>query len=275
MKNNFFIKLAKKDEKMTLLKIATVLCFIIYIIIRVVSILNRMDYTVYFLLDFLIYFLLGNTLIIIYLKFKVNGEVNKFFKLNYILLIFTMGFYSIGIMITIFFIINVYKCFKFAKIFSENKKNFWLSLLGFFIVFFTLRLLYEVYSFFFKILVLLLGILVVSIIYLYSKKINKIPSLNFLFLLLTEICFLTRILPYRLVLGTLLLIITIIVNIRVIFPKIKPYTNFSKIQKIILIVGILFSLFSKVYIIEKQEQIETISKQESDTNNSNENITSE
>lgn len=29
MKNDFFIKLVKKDEKMTLLKIAIVLCFII------------------------------------------------------------------------------------------------------------------------------------------------------------------------------------------------------------------------------------------------------
>ena len=64
-------------------------------------------------------------------------------------------------------------------------------------------------------------------------------------------------------------------NLRVISPKIKSYTDFSKIQKIIIIIGILFSLFSKVYIIKKQEQIETISKQESDTNNSNENNTSE
>ena len=116
-----------------------------------------------------------------------------------------------------------------------------------------------------------------SIIYLYSKKINKIPSLYYLFLLLTEICFLTKILDYELVsfVGLWLLIITIIVNLRVIFPKIKSYTNFSRIQKIILIAGILFSLFSKVYIIGKQEQIETISKQESDTNNSNENNASE
>ena len=174
MKNDFFIKLAKKDEKMTLLKIATLLCFIVHTMMLVnsesihlvhyyigeyerASIFYLMDYPMYFLSYFLVYFLLENILIIIYLKFKVNGEIDKFFKLNYILLI-----------------------------------------------------------------------------------------------------------------------ITIIVNLRVIFPKIKSYTNFSKIQKIIIIIGVLFSLFSKIYIVEKQKQeYETILKQESDTNNSNENKTSE
>lgn len=293
MKKDFFIQLAKKDEKMTLLKIATVLCFIIHIMMLVnlksfhlytgidgrVSILTLMDYTVYFLSYYLVFFLLENILIIIYLKFKVNGEIDKFFKLNYILLILSMGFYSVNTMIAISFITNTYKCFEFAKTFSKNKKNFLLSLLGFFIIFFNHKLLYELDNFFLKILVLLLGILVVSIIYLYSKKINKIPSLNYLFLLLTEICFLKRIIYYEYevvsFVGLWLLIITIIVNLRVIFPKIKSYTNFSRIQKIILIAGILFSLFSKVYIIGKKEQIETISKQESDTNNSNENNASE
>lgn len=289
MKKDFFIQLAKKDEKMTLLKIATVLCFIIHIMMLVnlksfhhytgidgrVSILTLMDYTVYFLSYYLVFFLLENILIIIYLKFKVNGEIDKFFKLNYILLILSMGFYSVNTMIAIFFITNIYKCFEFAKTFSKNKKNFLLSLLGFFIIFFNHKLLYELDNFFLKILVLLLGILVVSIIYLYSKKINKIPSLNYLFLLLTEICFLTKILDYELVSFIGLWLFTIIVNLRVIFPKIKFYTNFSRIQKIILIAGILFSLFSKVYIIGKKEQIETISKQESDTNNSNENNASE
>ena len=291
MKNDFFIKLAKKDEKMTLLKIATVLCFIVHTMMLVnsesihlytdgygrVSILHLMDYTMYFLLYFLVYFLLENILIIIYLKFKVNGEINKFFKLNYILLILTMGFYSLSTIFMVSFIISIYKCFEFAKTFSKNKENLVFSILGFFIIFFTSILLSKTDNSFFRILVLLLGILAMSSIYLYSKKINKVPSLNYIFLLLTEICFWTRILSDESVnfIGLLLLIITIIVNLRVIFPKIKSYTNFSKIQKIIIIIGILFSLFSKVYIIEKQEQIESILKQESDTNNSNENNTSE
>ena len=294
MKNDFFIKLAKKDEKMTLLKIATLLCFIVHTMMLVnsesihlvhyyiggygrVSILHLMDYTMYFLLYFLVYFLLENILIIIYLKFKVNGEINKFFKLNYILLILTMGFYSLSTIFMVSFIISIYKCFEFAKTFSKNKENLLFSILGFFTIFFTSILLSKIDNSFFKILVLLLGILAISSIYLYSKKINKVPSLNYVFLLLTEICFWTRILSDESVnfIGLLLLIITIIVNLRVIFPKIKSYTNFSKIQKIIIIIGILFSLFSKIYIIEKQEQIETISKQESDTNNSNENSTSE
>ena len=291
MKNDFFIKLAKKDEKMTLLKIATVLCFIVHTMMLVnsesihlytdgygrVSILHLMDYTMYFLLYFLVYFLLENILIIIYLKFKVNGEINKFFKLNYILLILTMGFYSLSTIFMVSFIISIYKCFEFAKTFSKNKENLLFSILGFFTIFFTSMLLSKIDNSFFKILVLLLGILAISSIYLYSKKINKVPSLNYIFLLLTEICFWTRILSDESVnfIGLLLLIITIIVNLRVIFPKIKSYTNFSKIQKIIIIIGILFNLFSKIYIIEKQEQIETISKQESDTNNSNENGTSE
>ena len=297
MKNDFFIKLAKKDEKMTLLKIATVLCFIIHTMMLVnsksihiiyfidkyeyerASILYLMDYPMYFLAYFFVYFLLENTLIIIYLKFKVNGEIDKFFRLNYMLLILTMGFYSLNTIFMISFIISIYKCFEFAKLFSKNKENLVLSILGFFIVFFTSILLSKIDNSFFRILVLLLGILAISSIYLYSKKINKVPSLNYLFLLLTEICFSTKILDYEYKLisfiGLWLLIIAIIVNLRVIFPKIKSYTNFSKIQKIIIIIGILFSLFSKIYIIEKQEQIETISKQESDTNNSNENNTSE
>ena len=294
MKNDFFIKLAKKDEKMTLLKIATVLCFIVHTMMLVnsesihlvhyyigkyerASIFYLMDYPMYFLSYFLVYFLLENILIIIYLKFKVNGEINKFFKLNYILLILTMGFYSLSTIFMVSFIISIYKCFEFAKTFSKNKENLLFSILGFFTIFFTSILLSKIDNSFFKILVLLLGILAISSIYLYSKKINKVPSLNYVFLLLTEICFWTRILSDESVnfIGLLLLIITIIVNLRVIFPKIKSYTNFSKIQKIIIIIGILFSLFSKIYIIEKQEQIETISKQESDTNNSNENSTSE
>ncbi|WP_455042846.1 hypothetical protein [Leptotrichia buccalis] len=36
MKNDFFIKLAKKDEKMTLSKIATVLCFIVHTMMLVI-----------------------------------------------------------------------------------------------------------------------------------------------------------------------------------------------------------------------------------------------
>ena len=294
MKNDFFIKLAKKDEKMTLLKIATLLCFIVHTMMLVnsesihlvhyyigeyerASIFYLMDYPMYFLSYFLVYFLLENILIIIYLKFKVNGEIDKFFKLNYILLILTMGFYSLSTIFMVSFIISIYKCFEFAKTFSKNKENLLFSILGFFTTFFTSMLLSKIDNSFFKILVLLLGILAISSIYLYSKKINKVPSLNYVFLLLTEICFWTRILSDESVnfIGLLLLIITIIVNLRVIFPKIKSYTNFSKIQKIIIIIGILFSLFSKIYIIEKQEQIETILKQESDTNNSNKNSTSE
>ena len=294
MKNDFFIKLAKKDEKMTLLKIATLLCFIVHTMMLVnsesihlvhyyigeyerASIFYLMDYPMYFLSYFLVYFLFENTLIIIYLKFKVNGEIDKFFKLNYILLILTMGFYSSSTIFMVSFIISIYKCFEFAKTFSKNKENLLFSILGFFTIFFTSMLLSKIDNFLFRILILLLGILAMSSIYLYNKKINKVPSLNYVFLLLTEICFWTRILSDESVnfIGLLLLIITIIVNLRVIFPKIKSYTNFSKIQKIIIIIGILFSLFSKVYIIKKQEQIETISKQESDTNNSNENNTSE
>jgi hypothetical protein len=287
MKNDFFIKLAKKDEKMTLLKIAIVLCFII----NTMMLVNRisihihtdeygrglMSYPMYFLSYSLVYFLLENILIIIYLKFKVNGEIDKFFKLNYILLILTIGFYSLSTIFMVSFIISIYKCFEFAKTFSKNKENLVFSILGFFIIFFTSMLLSKTDNSFFRILVLLLGILAMLSIYLYSKKINKVPSLNYIFLLLTEICFWTGILSDESInfIGLLLLIITIIVNLRVIFPKIKSYTNFSKIQKIIVIIGILFSLFSKVYIIEKQEQIETISKQESDTNNLNENSTSE
>lgn len=295
MKNDFFIKLAKKDEKMTLLKIATLLCFIVHTMMLInsesihlvhyyigkyerASIFYLMDYPMYFLSYFLVYFLFENTLIIIYLKFKVNGEIDKFFKLNYILLILTMGFYSLSTIFMVSFIISIYKCFEFAKTFSKNKENLLFSILGFFTIFFTSMLLSKIDNSFFKILVLLLGILAMSSIYLYSKKINKVPSLNYIFLLLTEICFWTRILSDESInfIGLLLLIITIIVNLRVIFPKIKSYTNFSKIQKIIIIIGVLFSLFSKIYIVEKQKQeYETILKQESDTNNSNENKTSE
>ena len=188
MKKDFFIQLAKKDEKMTLLKIgiAAVLCFIIHIMMLVNlksfllytgidgkgSILTLMYDTVDYLV-YLVFFLLENILIIIYLKFKVNGEIDKFFKLNYILLILSMGFFSVNTMIAIFFITNIYKCFEFAKTFSKNKKNFLLSLLGFFIIFFNHKLLYELDNFYLKIIFLLQGILVVSIIYLYSKKINK------------------------------------------------------------------------------------------------------
>ena len=295
MKNDFFIKLAKKDEKMTLLKIATLLCFIVHTMMLInsesihlvhyyigkyerASIFYLMDYPMYFLSYFLVYFLFENTLIIIYLKFKVNGEIDKFFKLNYILLILTMGFYSLSTIFMVSFIISIYKCFEFAKTFSKNKENLLFSILGFFTIFFTSMLLSKIDNSFFKILVLLLGILAMSSIYLYSKKINKVPSLNYIFLLLTEICFWTRILSDESInfIGLLLLIITIIVNLRVIFPKIKSYTNFSKIQKIIIIIGVLFSLFSKIYIVEKQKQeYETILKQESNTNNSNENKTSE
>lgn len=292
MKNDFFIKLAKKDEKMTLLKISTVLCFVVHTMMLVnsesihlytdgygrVSILHLIAYTMYFL----VYFLLENILIIIYLKFKVNGEIDKFFKLNYILLILTMGLYSLSTIFIVFIVLSIYKCFEFARTFSKNKENLILSILGIFIIVFIPSLSYIIYNSFFIILVLLLGTVATLIIYLYSKKINKVPSLNYLFLLLTEICLLIRNLYLELLsfesvnfIKLLIVIITIVVNLRVIFPQIKSYTNFSKIQKIIIIIGILFSLFSKVYIIEKQEQIESILKQESDTNNSNENNTSE
>ena len=199
MKNDFFIKLAKKDEKMTLLKIATLLCFIVHTMMLVnsesihlvhyyigeyerASIFYLMDYPMYFLSYFLVYFLFENTLIIIYLKFKVNGEIDKFFKLNYILLILTMGFYSLSTIFMVSFIISIYKCFEFAKTFSKNKENLLFSILGFFTIFFTSMLLSKIDNSFFKILVLLLGILAMSSIYLYSKKINKVPSLNYIFL---------------------------------------------------------------------------------------------
>lgn len=76
--------------------------------------------------------------------------------------------------------------------------------------------------------------------------------------------------------GILLLIITTLINLRTIFPRIKSYTNFSKIQKIILFIGILISLFTKIYITENQQkQVIDNPKQESDSNYSNENNTSE
>lgn len=183
MKNDFFIKLAKKDEKMTLLKIATLLCFIVHTMMLInsesihlvhhyigeyerVSIFYLMDYPMYFLSYFLVYFLFENTLIIIYLKFKVNGEIDKFFKLNYILLILTMGFYSLSTIFMVSFIISIYKCFEFAKTFLKNKKNLLFSILGFFTIFFTSMLLSKIDNFLFRILILLLGILAMSSIYL-------------------------------------------------------------------------------------------------------------
>jgi hypothetical protein len=189
-----------------------------------------------------------------------------------------MGLYSLSTIFIIFIILSIYKCFEFAKTFSKNKENLILSILSIFIIVFIPSLSHIIDNSFFIILVLLLGTVATLIIYLYSKKINKVPSLNYLFLLLTEICLLIRnLLSFESFnfIKLLIVIITIIVNLRVVFPQIKSYTNFSKIQKIIVIIGILFSLFSKVYIIEKQEQIESILKQESDTNNSNENNTSE
>lgn len=166
MRNDFFIKLAKKDEKMTLLKIATLLCFIVHTMMLVnsesihlvhyyigkyerASIFYLMDYPIYFLSYFLVYFLFENTLIIIYLKFKVNGEIDKFFKLNYILLILTMGFYSLSTIFMVSFIISIYKCFEFAKTFSKNKENLLFSILGFFTIFFTSMLLSKIDNSFF------------------------------------------------------------------------------------------------------------------------------
>ena len=137
MKNDFFIKLAKKDEKMTLLKIATLLCFIVHTMMLVNSesihlvhyyigeyeIFYLMDYPMYFLSYFLVYFLFENTLIIIYLKFKVNGEIDKFFKLNYILLILTMGFYSLSTIFMVSFIISIYNVLNLLKHFQKIKKT--------------------------------------------------------------------------------------------------------------------------------------------------------
>ena len=86
MKNDFFIKLAKKDEKMTLLKIATLLCFIVHTMMLVnsesihlvhyyigeyerASIFNLMDYPMYFLSYFLVYFLFAVSMIFIKNKY--------------------------------------------------------------------------------------------------------------------------------------------------------------------------------------------------------------
>lgn len=285
MKKDFFIKLSKKDEKMTLLKIATVLCFSMLILVllkdffwnkSIKSVYNEKIYENLFYVSTVIFFLvcllLENILMIIYLKFKMNGEIDKFFKLNYILFIFIIGFNSVSTITLISFIINIYKCIEYAKTFSKNKKNFWFSLLGVFIVlFFTVFVgLFSDHNPF--ILTSLLEILTIFI-YLYNQKINKIPSINYLFLLLMETSILFSEIES---IGILLLIITILMNLRTIFPRIKSYTNFSKIQKIILFIGILISLFTKVYITEKQQkQIIDTPKQESDSNYSNENNTSE
>lgn len=288
MKKDFFIKLSKKDEKMTLLKIATVLCFSMLILVllkdffwnkSIKSVYNEKIFVNLFYVSTVIFFLVcllvENILMIIYLKFKMNGEIDKFFKLNYILFIFIIGFNSVSTITLISFIINIYKCIEYAKTFSKNKKNFWFSLLGVFIVlFFTVfvGLFSDHNPFKLIILTSLLEILTIFI-YLYNKKINKIPSINYLFLLLMETTILFSEIES---IGILLLIITILINLRTIFPRIKSYTNFSKIQKIIIIIGVLFSLFSKIYIVEKQKQeYKTILKQESNTNNSNENKTSE
>lgn len=288
MKKDFFIKLSKKDEKMTLLKIATVLCFSMLILVllkdffwnkSIKSVYNEKIYENLFYVSTVIFFLvcllLENILMIIYLKFKMNGEIDKFFKLNYILFIFIIGFNSVSTIILISFIINIYKCIEYAKTFSKNKKNFWFSLLGVFIVlFFTVfvGLFSDHNPFKLIILTSLLEILTIFI-YLYNQKINKITSINYLFLLLMETTILFSEIES---IGILLLIITILMNLRTIFPRIKSYTNFSKIQKIILFIGILISLFTKVYIIEKQQkQIIDTPKQESDGNYSNENNTSE
>lgn len=284
MKKDFFIKLSKKDEKMTLLKIATVLCFSMLILVllkdffwnkSIKSIYNEKIYENLFYVSKVIFFLvcllLENILMIIYLKFKMNGEIDKFFKLNYILFIFIIGFNSVSTITLISFIINIYKCIEYAKTFSKNKKNFWFSLLGVFIVlFFTVfEGLFSDYNPF-KLIILtsLLEILTIFI-YLYNQKINKIPSINYLFLLLMETTILFSEIES---IGILLLIITILMNLRTIFPRIKSYTNFSKIQKIILFIGILISLFTKIYITEKQQKqiIDT-----PDSNYSNENNTSE
>lgn len=288
MKKDFFIKLSKKDEKMTLLKIATVLCFSMLILVllkdffwnkSIKSVYNEKIYENLFYVSTVIFFLVcllvENILMIIYLKFKMNGEIDKFFKLNYILFIFIIGFNSVSTIILISFIINIYKCIEYAKTFSKNKKNFWFSLLGVFIVlFFTVfvGLFSDHNPFKLIILTSLLEILTIFI-YLYNKKINKIPSINYLFLLLMETTILFSEIES---IGILLLIITILINLRTIFPRIKSYTNFSKIQKIILFIGILINLFTKVYITEKQQkQIIDTPKQESDGNYSNENNTSE
>ncbi len=209
---------------------------------------------------------------IIYLKFKMNGEIDKFFKLNYILFIFIIGFNSVSTITLISFIINIYKCIEYAKTFSKNKKNFWFSLLGVFIVlFFTVFVgLFSDHNPF--ILTSLLEILTIFI-YLYNQKINKIPSINYLFLRLMETSILFSEIES---IGILLLIITTLINLRTIFPRIKSYTNFSKIQKIILFIGILISLFTKIYLTENQQkQVIDNPKQESDSNYSNENNTSE
>lgn len=288
MKKDFFIKLSKKDEKMTLLKIATVLCFSMLILVllkdffwnkSIKSVYNEKIFVNLFYVSTVIFFLVcllvENILMIIYLKFKMNGEIDKFFKLNYILFIFIIGFNSVSTITLISFIINIYKCIEYAKTFSKNKKNFWFSLLGVFIVlFFTVfvGLFSDHNPFKLIILTSLLEILTIFI-YLYNKKINKIPSINYLFLLLMETTILFSEIES---IGILLLIITILINLRTIFPRIKSYTNFSKIQKIILFIGILISLFTKVYITEKQQkQIIDTPKQESDGNYSNENNTSE
>lgn len=285
MKKDFFIKLSKKDEKMTLLKIATVLCFNMLILVllkdffwnkSIKSIYNEKIYENLFYVSTVIFFLvcllLENILMIIYLKFKMNGEIDKFFKLNYILFIFIIGFNSVSTITLISFIINIYKCIEYAKTFSKNKKNFWFSLLGVFIVlFFTVFVgLFSDHNPF--ILTSLLEILTIFI-YLYNQKINKIPSINYLFLLLMETSILFSEIES---IGILLLIITTLINLRTIFPRIKSYTNFSKIQKIILFIGILISLFTKIYLTENQQkQVIDNPKQESDSNYSNENNTSE
>ena len=281
MKNDFVVKLFEKDEKKVLLKVATALCvgaFILILIENMFFAKAKESFYGYEFFKFIIYLLcifLENILIVIYLKFKINGEINNFFKLNYILLILIIEFYTSGIS-TVSLIMNVYIC---VKTFQKNKKDFWFSLLGIFIIFLTsMSLLFlNTDNNCFKILGLLPGIFVI-LMYQYIKKINKIPSINYLFLFLVEVHFfiITSFFIFFKnsqlfeVIGSVLLVITIIVNLRVIFPQIKLYTNFNKIQKIILIVGILFSFFTKEYIYQKQRKLENTLEQES-----NENTTSE
>ena len=187
MKNDFVVKLFEKDEKKVLLKVATALCVGAFILILIENMFfakakeNFYDYEFFKFIIYLLCIFLENILIVIYLKFKINGEINKFFKLNYILLILIIEFYTSGIS-TISLIMNVYIC---VKTFQKNKKDFWFSLLGIFIIFLTpmCLLFLNTDNNFFKILGLLPGIFLI-LMYQYIKKINKIPSINYLFLFL-------------------------------------------------------------------------------------------
>ena len=79
MKNDFVVKLFEKDEKKVLLKVATALCVGAFILILIENMFfakakeNFYDYEFFKFIIYLLCIFLENILIVIYLKFKING----------------------------------------------------------------------------------------------------------------------------------------------------------------------------------------------------------